>query len=135
MIRKIATAADEGADSVALWGSGAVSREFLFVEDCAKAIVLATERYDGDEPVNIGSGRETRIDRLADKIRALVGFDGRIVWDTQMPDGQPRRCLDVRAAEEQFGFVAETSLEAGLQRTVAWWRQQSHDTVQERSAG
>lgn len=135
MIRKIATAAEAGAAEVELWGSGAVSREFLYVADCAKAIVLATEQYDGEEPVNIGSGRETRIDRLADKIRALVGFDGRIVWNTEMPDGQPRRCLDVRAAQERFGFVAETSLEAGLRETVQWWREQERSNTEERFAG
>lgn len=124
MIRKFADAADAGDAVVRLWGTGQASREFLFVEDCAKAIVLAAERYSSDEPINIGSGREVRIVRLAETIRALVGFEGEILWDTQMPDGQPRRCLDTRAAQQQFGFVASTSLEAGLRSTVAWWLEQ-----------
>jgi GDP-L-fucose synthase len=123
MIRKFVDAADARVPSVTLWGTGAASREFLFVEDCARAIVLATERYDSDEPINVGSGQEIRIVRLAEKIRALVGYEGEIVWDADMPDGQPRRCLDIRAAKEQFGFGATTSLEAGLRRTVEWWLQ------------
>jgi len=121
MIRKFCDAMYRGAAGVSLWGTGSASREFLFVEDCARAIVAATERYDDEEPVNLGSGQEVRISRLAERIRRLVGYPGEILWEASMPDGQPRRCLDTSRALEAFGFEATTSLEEGLRRTIDWW--------------
>lgn len=109
---------------IPLWGSGAATREFLYVEDAAEAILLAAERYDGAEPVNIGSGEEIAIADLARRIAALVGVEAELVWDPSQPDGQPRRCLDVNRAAEQFGFRARTPLAEGLRRTIAWWRTQ-----------
>jgi GDP-L-fucose synthase len=122
LIKKCVEAADKNAAEVEVWGTGSASREFLYVDDCAEAIVLATERYDGVEPVNIGAGREIKVKDLVERIAALTGFQGRIHWDTSKPDGQPRRCLDVSRAAEAFGFRAATSLEEGLKRTVDWYR-------------
>jgi GDP-L-fucose synthase len=93
----------------------------MYVDDCAEGIVLATERYDGDQPVNLGSGREISIRQLTELIGSLCGFEGRFVWDASKPDGQPRRCLDVTKAEQLFGFRAKVPLEEGLRRTVAWF--------------
>ena len=121
MIRKMVTAREDGAAEVVLWGDGSPSREFLYVEDCARGIVQAAERYEGAEPVNLGAGQEIRMRELAEIIARAVGFSGRIVWDTSQPNGQPRRCLDVRRAEEYFGWRAEVPFAEGLQRTVAWW--------------
>jgi GDP-L-fucose synthase len=126
LIRKFVEAKDRGSDSVTVWGTGSASREFLYVEDCADAIVKATERYDGAEPVNIGAGFEITIHDLVEKIRRLVGFEGRITWDTTKPDGQPRRCLDTTRAEKLFGFKAHTPFDDGLRKTLDWWRQQEH---------
>lgn len=123
LIRKFAAACDAGSDSVEVWGSGRASREFLFVDDCAEGIVLAAERYDGAEPVNLGTGAEITIRALAEKIAALTGFTGAIRFDPSKPDGQPRRCLDTSRAFELFGFRATTALDEGLRRTIAWWRQ------------
>jgi GDP-L-fucose synthase len=111
-----------GEDEVVLWGDGSPTREFLYVDDCADGLVLAAERYDGREPVNLGTGVETSIRELADTIADLTGFSGRIVWDTDMPNGQPRRSLDTSRARELFGFQAKTSLRDGLERTVEWCR-------------
>ncbi|GBC77251.1 GDP-L-fucose synthase [bacterium HR08] len=122
LIRKCFEAMDEGRDHIVVWGTGRASREFLYVEDAAEAIVLATERYDKPEPVNIGSGREITIRELCEMIMELTGFRGRVIWDASKPDGQPRRCLDTRRAEREFGFVAKTSLVEGLKRTIAWYR-------------
>ncbi len=122
MIRKFMDAMEARAPYVTLWGTGRVSREFLYVEDCAEGILLAAERYDGEEPVNLGSGEEVTIAELAEKVRAIVGYTGRILWDPSYPDGQPRRRLDVSKARERFGFQAATSLDEGLRRTVAWYR-------------
>ncbi len=121
LIRKFVEARDSGAPTVEVWGSGSASREFLFAEDAARAIVLATESYDKPEPVNIGAGREVRIKELVEMISAIVGFEGDIVWDTTKPDGQPRRMLDTSRAEEEFGFTAAVDLDRGLRQTVAWW--------------
>ncbi len=121
MIRKFVDAKLSGAAEVTLWGTGSASREFLYVEDCAKAIVMATQHYDGAEPVNIGTGREITIRDLAEKIRGIVGYKGRIVWDSTKPDGQPRRCLDTSRAKAAFGFEATTGFDEGLQRTVDWY--------------
>ena len=122
MIRKFVEARDEGRDRVRLWGSGSASREFLYVEDCARGIVQAVQRYDGAEPVNLGSGCEVTIRDLAEKIKKLVGFDGDLVWDKAKPDGQPRRQLDTSRAEREFAFRADVSLDDGLKRTIDWYR-------------
>lgn len=126
LIRKFVDARDSGARQVEVWGSGfyqgiPVSREFLYVDDAAEGIVLATERYDKPEPVNIGAGREIAINDLIELIRRLTGFEGRIVRDLTRPDGQPRRFLDTARAKEEFGFVARTSFEEGLRRTIEWY--------------
>jgi GDP-L-fucose synthase len=118
MIRKFVEARDQGATEVVLWGTGEPSREFLYVDDAARALLLAAERLDTSEAVNIGTGRETRIRDLAELIATLTGFDGDVAWDTSRPDGQPARYLDVRRASELIGFRAEVSLEEGLRRTV-----------------
>ncbi len=125
LIDRFHMALERGADHVTCWGSGEASREFLFVEDCAHAIVLATERYEGAEPVNVGAGREIKIAELARMVAALTGFDGEIRWDRGRPDGQPRRCLDTSAAWERFGFRAATPLEEGLRTTVDWYLAQA----------
>jgi GDP-L-fucose synthase len=109
-------------------GNRNATREFLFVEDCARAIVLATERYDAPEPVNIGAGFEIRIRDLAELVADLTGFKGRLVFDPTKPDGQPRRMLDVTRAQEQFGFTATTDFRAGLQRTIDWYRAHRRDS-------
>jgi GDP-L-fucose synthase len=121
LVRKFVEARDTGAASVTCWGSGEATREFLYVDDCAEAIVSAAERYDGAEPVNIGVGKEITIADLAARIGRLVGFKGRIEWDPSRPDGQPRRCLDTTRAAEGFGFHPRTSLEDGLRKTIAWF--------------
>ena len=129
LIRKCVEAAESGAADVPIWGSGTATREFLFVEDCAEAIVLATERYDGDEPVNIGAGFEIGIRDLAELIAELTGFKGRLVFDRSKPDGQPRRMLDVTRAESRFGFKATTDFRVGLRRTIEWYRAHRAETV------
>jgi GDP-L-fucose synthase len=116
----------EGEGEVVLWGDGSPTREFLYVEDAAEAFVLAAERYDDPAPVNIGTGAEIAIRELAETIAELTGFDGRIVWDASMPNGQPRRALDASRAEAAFGFRARTSLRDGLEQTIAWYREQVH---------
>jgi len=125
MIRKMEEARVAGRDEVVLWGDGTPTREFLFVDDAAEAIVLATERYDGAEPVNLGSGGEIAIRDLAPIIAQATGFGGRIVWDATRPNGQPRRGLDTSRAERAFGFRARTPFAAGLAATVAWYRSRS----------
>ena len=122
LIRKFVEARRRGEAQVVVWGTGKASREFLYVQDAARGLVLAAQRYDGPEPVNLGAGFEITIRDLAGRIRDLVGFDGRIVWDTSQPDGQPRRCLDVTKAEELFGFRAVVSFDEGLRRTLEWWQ-------------
>jgi GDP-L-fucose synthase len=121
LIRKFSEARNTGAPEVEVWGSGSSSREFLYVNDAARAIVLATERYDGAEPVNLGTGEEIAIRDLANLIARLTGFEGTIQWDTGRPDGQPRRMLDITRAEKYFGFRPEVGLEEGLRETVEWW--------------
>ena len=121
MIRKFLAAKESGAAEVTLWGDGSPTREFVYISDAAEAVVLAAERYDSPEPVNIGSATEASIRDLAEKVRALVGFEGDIVWDTSKPNGQPRRKLDVSKAEERFGFSARVSLDEGLRNTYAWY--------------
>ncbi len=132
MIRKFCEAVDAGAKEVVLWGDGSPTREFLYVEDAAEAIVTAAVRYDGAEPVNLGNGREIRIKDLAELIAREIGFTGRIVWDTAKPNGQPRRCLDVTRAKALFGFEARTPFEDGLRRTIAWYRQHRQELTESR---
>jgi GDP-L-fucose synthase len=124
MIRKFVEARERGDDAVTLWGTGSPSREFLYVDDAARGLILAAERLDSSTPVNVGTGIETRIRDLADIIHRLSGFEGEVVWDTSMPDGQPTRYLDVSRARELFGFEAETPLEEGLRRTIESFRAQ-----------
>jgi GDP-L-fucose synthase len=121
LIRKMLHARATG-DEVVLWGDGSPTREFLYVEDCAEAIWLAAQRYDGPEPVNLGTGEEISIRELAELVAEATGYDGEIVWDTTKPNGQPRRKLDTSRAEELFGFRARTRLRDGLVRTVEWYR-------------
>jgi GDP-L-fucose synthase len=121
LIRKCVTARDEGKDEVVLWGDGSPTREFLYVEDAARGILLAAERYDASDPVNLGSGEEITIRELAALIGELTGFRGRFVWNANLPNGQPRRRLDVSRARERFGFIAEVPLREGLRRTIAFY--------------
>ena len=123
MIRKYVEATERGDSEVVLWGTGNPSREFLYVDDAARALVLAAERYDSSDPVNIGTGKETRIRDLAETIERLTGFDGETVWDSSKPDGQPTRYLDVSRARERMGFEAEVQLEEGLARTIESFRE------------
>jgi GDP-L-fucose synthase len=118
LIRKVIEAKREGKSEVEVWGTGRATREFLYVDDCAEAIVLAAEKYDGSEPVNIGAGFEISIKDLAELIVKLAGYKGRLRWDASKPDGQPRRCLDTERATREFGFKAGTSFEDGLRRTI-----------------
>ena len=122
LIRKCIEAQESGQKTVEVWGDGSPTREFLYVEDAAEGILLATERYNGPEPVNLGSGFEISIRDLAELIRRLTGFEGELVWDTSKPNGQPRRALDISRAEKYFGFRARTNFEEGLRRTIEWYR-------------
>ncbi|MCX7681742.1 MAG: GDP-L-fucose synthase [Anaerolineae bacterium] len=121
LIKKCVDAIEEGRDEIVVWGDGSPTREFLYVEDAAEGIVLATERYDKPDPVNLGSGAEISIRELVGMIARLTGFTGRIVWDTTKPNGQPRRCLDVSRAKREFGFQAHMDFEEGLRRTIEWY--------------
>ncbi len=123
LIRKFETAIEQRADTVTAWGTGRATREFLYVTDAAEGILLAGERYDEAEPVNLGAGFEISIKELAERIATLAGFTGTIVWDETKPDGQPRRCLDTTRAERAFGFRARTGFEEGLKQTIEWYRQ------------
>ncbi len=122
LIRKMEDARLSGAKDVVLWGTGGASREFLFVEDCARGMLRAAEKYHGAEPINLGAGFEITIRELAEKIKKLTGFTGDIIWDETRPDGQPRRMLDVSRAEREFGFCASTTLDEGLLKTIASYR-------------
>lgn len=123
MIRKCIEAQERGDEQVVFWGDGSPTREFLYVEDAAEGILLATEHYNGREPFNLGSGMEIRIKDLAELIARLTGYNGKLVWDTSKPNGQPRRALDVSRAKEYFGFQAQMPFEEGLRRTIDWYRQ------------
>ncbi len=124
LIKKCVDAIEAGADAIEVWGTGSASREFLYVEDCARAIVLAMERYEKPDPVNVGAGREIKVKDLVELIARLTGFAGKIVWDATKPDGQPRRCLDVSRAERELGFRATTDFVEGLRKTIEWYREQ-----------
>jgi GDP-L-fucose synthase len=115
----------ESPEEIVLWGDGSPTREFLYVDDCVDALVRAAERYDGADPVNLGSGEEISIRDLAELVAELAGFDGTIAWDTSRPNGYPRRKLDTSRAEQLFGFRAQTPLREGIARTVAWYRAQA----------
>lgn len=123
LIRKCLEAQETGQEEIVVWGDGSPTREFLFVEDAAEGILLATEKYDGSEPVNLGSGQEISIKDLALLIARLTEFKGRMVFDTTKPNGQPRRALDTSRAEQYFGFRAGTNFEQGLKRTIDWYRE------------
>lgn len=122
LIKKCFDAIKEGMPSITVWGTGRATREFLYVEDAAEGIVLATERYEKPDPVNLGAGFEISIKDLVLLIAKLTGFKGEIIWDSSKPDGQPRRCLDVSRAEREFGFKAGTGFEEGLKKTIDWYR-------------
>ncbi|OPX64997.1 MAG: dTDP-glucose 4,6 dehydratase [Methanomassiliicoccales archaeon PtaB.Bin134] len=121
LIKKFVDAKESGADHVTLWGTGNATREFLYVEDAARGIMLAAERYEGGEPVNLGAGFEISILKLALLIKELIQYEGRLEWDTSRPDGQPRRMLDTTRARRLFGFTATTDLRDGLERTIEWY--------------
>jgi GDP-L-fucose synthase len=121
LVKKFIEARERGDSEVIAWGTGSASREFLFARDAAEGIVLAAERYDGDEPVNLGAGREITIRDLTETIGRLTGFEGSVRWDASQPDGQPRRMLDTSRARDLFGFEAQTSFEDGLKETIAWY--------------
>jgi GDP-L-fucose synthase len=126
IVRKCVDAVESGAKEVALWGTGKATREFLYVDDAADGILLASERYNDPAPVNIGAGMEISIADLAELIAKLTGFQGRIIWDSSKPDGQPRRSLDTKRAAEQFGFRARVPFELGLKETIDWYRKTRH---------
>lgn len=122
LIKKCFDAIKENKGEIVIWGTGKATRGFLYVEDAAEAIVLATQRYDKSEPVNIGSGFEISIKDLANLVVKYTGFKGRIKWDASKPDGQPRRCLDTNRAFKEFGFMAKTSFDEGLKKTIEWYK-------------
>ena len=122
LIKKCFDAIDSGDDHITVWGTGSASREFLYADDAAEGILLAAEKYDESEPVNLGAGFEITIRNLAEKIVEMTGFTGELVWDTTKPDGQPRRCLDTSRAYEKFGFRASMDFAEGLSRTIEWYR-------------
>jgi GDP-L-fucose synthase len=129
LIRKFIEAEERGDKQVVLWGDGSPTREFLYVDDAAEGVVLAAERYDGPEPVNLGSGHEISIKNLAETIGKLTGYSGDYVWDTGKPNGQPRRLLDVSRAKDYFGFRAGTDFEEGLRKSIDWFRAHRKEAV------
>jgi GDP-L-fucose synthase len=122
LVRKCIEARDRGDRKITAWGTGSASREFLYVEDCADGLIASMEKYDSPEPMNLGSGREITVRDLTHLIAELAGFKGEIVWDASKPDGQPRRCLDISKARDSIDFVARTSLEDGLRKTIEWYQ-------------
>ncbi len=135
LIKKVVDAKRTGAPSVEVWGTGAASREFLYVDDAAHGLVLAAERYNKPDPVNLGAGMEITIRDLVELIRNLTGYTGTIRWDTSKPDGQPRRCLDVSRAREEFGFEAKMPFSEGLKRTIAWYEARHGDASRPQDDG
>lgn len=121
LIKKFVDAIKRNENQVIVWGSGNASREFLYVDDAAEGIILATEKYDKPDPLNLGTGKEITIKQLVELIASLTGFHGEIIWDESKPDGQPRRCLDIRRAEMELGFMAKTDFRDGLQKTINWY--------------
>lgn len=132
LIKKCLEAKSRGDEAISVWGDGSPTREFLYVEDAAEGILLAAERYHDSQPVNLGSGNEVSIKALVEMIARFIGFEGRIVWDSTRPNGQPRRCLDTTLAKRAFGFEAQTPLEKGLQRTIDWYLSQPHVQLRDR---
>jgi len=124
-VRKCVEARRRGDEKIVAWGTGKASREFMYVEYGAEAIVAAMERYDSSDPVNLGSGREITIKALTELVAKLARFEGKIEWDSSKPDGQPRRSLDVSRAKERLGWVARTPLEEGLRKTIGWFEEHS----------
>jgi GDP-L-fucose synthase len=124
LIKKCVDAIEDKRDEITIWGTGKPTREFLYVEDASEGIVLAAEKYNKSEPVNLGAGFEISIKDLIDLIVKLTGFKGNIIWDRSKPDGQPRRCLDTTRAEREFGFKSKTGFEDGLRKTVEWYKSQ-----------
>ena len=122
LIKKFYEAKKNNDKEVIVWGTGKATREFLYVEDCAEAIVMASEKYNKSDPVNIGAGFEISIKDLAEKIKEIFAYEGKIIWDNSKPDGQPRRCLDTSKASKEFGFAAETSFDYGLKKTIDWYK-------------
>jgi len=125
LIKKCVDASENGKPEIVVWGSGKPSREFLYVKDAAEGILLATEKYNNSDPINIGAGFEVSIKDLVDMIVKLTGFEGRVVWDSSKPDGQPRRMLDTSKAEKEFGFKSKTSFEIGLKETINWYKKRN----------
>jgi GDP-L-fucose synthase len=125
LIRKCVEAVRQNEKHITCWGTGKATREFLHADDCAEGILLAAEKYNKSEPVNLGAGFEISIRELAEKIRVLTGFSGDIIWDASKPDGQPRRSLDTSRAEREFGFRASISFDKGLRETIEWYQQQT----------
>jgi GDP-L-fucose synthase len=122
LIRKCIEAQQRGDDAIVVWGDGSPTREFLYVEDAAQGILLAAERYNDSAPVNLGSAHEISIKDLVETIARLTGFNGKLIWDTSQPNGQPRRKLDISRAQTEFGFLSHTSFEQGLRNTIEWYR-------------
>jgi GDP-L-fucose synthase len=131
LIRKCIEAEEAGEKEVVVWGDGSPTREFLFVEDAAEGILLAAERYNSSDPVNLGSGNEISIKNLAELIARLTNFSGKLVWDTTKPNGQPRRALDTSKAEKYFDFRSHTTFEEGLRRTIEWYREKRAEKISE----
>jgi len=123
LIKKCIDAKENNDDHITVWGTGKASREFIYVEDAAEGIVLATEKYDKPDPVNIGAGFEIKIKDLVELIAKLTGFKGKVIWDSSKPDGQPRRMLDISRSEKEFGFKAKTDFKKGLHNTIEWFEQ------------
>jgi len=123
LIKKCVEAAKNKQPTISVWGTGSASRGFLYVEDCAEGILLATEKYNRSEPINLGTNQEIKIKDLIMIIAHLTGFTGKIIWDTAKPDGQPRRCLDTSKAKKEFNFIAKTDFETGLKNTIDWYNQ------------
>jgi GDP-L-fucose synthase len=123
LIRKCIEAQDKGEDQIVVWGTGKPTREFLYVEDAAEGIIMAAERYDKSEPVNLGAGFEISIKDLVKLIVKLTAFKGKVIWDSSQPDGQPRRRLDTSKALKEFGFKAKTGFEEGISNTISWYKQ------------
>ncbi len=134
MIRKFIDAQARGERTVTLWGDGTPTREFLYVDDAAEGLVLAAERYDDPDPVNLGAGFEIAMKSLAEQIASLTGYEGTLVWDASRPNGQPRRMLDVSRARERFGFTARTPFAEGLSKTIAWYREHRHEIAAREAA-
>ncbi len=129
LVRKIIDAKKAGEKQVNVWGTGKATREFLYVKDAARGILLAAEKYNGGAPVNLGSGIETPIKGVVELISEIAGYTGEIVWDRNRPDGQPRRCVDTGRARQAFGFKAETGLREGLTETIEWYREHSRESI------